>query len=198
MKQEFETTQQGAVPVRFARGDSEDPFNWPLKKKLRMFMAAVVVTYVSAFNASANGSSSISIDPSHSQTYVNSSKIQVPLRQDSSRNTKESLVKTSKPLRSHTWSCSESVSEIPRIFLRFGMLIVLALPFLRTSYPCPSVRNFRSSSSAYHLRKSTISSFAFSSFQFFRNLRPRRSRMRAIELTILLFPNLGRIRLVLE
>jgi len=68
MKQEFETTQQGAVPVRFARGDSEDPFNWPLKKKLRMFMAAVVVTYVSAFNASANGSSSISIDPSHSQT----------------------------------------------------------------------------------------------------------------------------------
>ncbi|GAA5828309.1 hypothetical protein JCM5353_003296 [Sporobolomyces roseus] len=60
----FETTQQ-STPVRFARGDSEDPFNWPLKKKLRMFMAAVVVTYVSAFNASANGAASPGFLKSH-------------------------------------------------------------------------------------------------------------------------------------
>lgn len=67
MKQEFESSPhtQGAVPVRFAKHDPEDPFNWPLAKKLRMFFGALMITYVSAFNASANGAASPGFLKSH-------------------------------------------------------------------------------------------------------------------------------------
>ncbi|GAA6024106.1 hypothetical protein JCM11491_005995 [Sporobolomyces phaffii] len=58
MKQEFESSPQGAVPVRFQNGDPDDPFNWPFLRKMRMFLAALAITYVSAFNASANGAAS--------------------------------------------------------------------------------------------------------------------------------------------
>ncbi|GAA5911084.1 uncharacterized protein JCM6883_004264 [Sporobolomyces salmoneus] len=59
MKQEFETSPaQGGVPVRFAKDDLDDPFNWGLGKKMRMFLCALAITYVSAFNASANGTAS--------------------------------------------------------------------------------------------------------------------------------------------
>ncbi|GAA5933008.1 uncharacterized protein JCM15063_002268 [Sporobolomyces koalae] len=60
MKQEFELS-----PVRFAKDDPEDPFQWPLAKKMRMFMAALLITYVSAFNASANGAASGGFRKSH-------------------------------------------------------------------------------------------------------------------------------------
>jgi hypothetical protein len=66
MKEEFETSPaQGAVGVRFAKGDEEDPFNWRLGKKMRMFLAALAITYVSAFNASANGAASPGFIKSH-------------------------------------------------------------------------------------------------------------------------------------
>lgn len=69
MKQEFETSpSQGAVGVRFDKGDEEDPFNWGFGKKMRMFMAALSITYVSAFNASANGAASGGFIRSHEGT----------------------------------------------------------------------------------------------------------------------------------
>lgn len=76
MKQEFETAevtpnrQEGGgggsgVAVKFASHDAEDPFNWSFGKKMRMFMCALAITYVSAFNASANGTASGGFRKSH-------------------------------------------------------------------------------------------------------------------------------------
>ncbi|GAA6061662.1 hypothetical protein JCM10212_000845 [Sporobolomyces blumeae] len=56
---------QMALPVRFERTDPEDPFNWPLKQKLRGLAAALMITYVSAFNASANGAASSGFREAH-------------------------------------------------------------------------------------------------------------------------------------
>ncbi|GAA5837618.1 hypothetical protein JCM9279_006807 [Rhodotorula babjevae] len=50
---------QAPVPVRFAKGDPEDPAEgWSRLKRYRALALAMFVTYCSAFNASANGAAS--------------------------------------------------------------------------------------------------------------------------------------------
>ncbi|GAA5945293.1 hypothetical protein JCM1841_002722 [Sporobolomyces salmonicolor] len=59
VKQEYVASQEGGVAVRFERFDVEDPsLGWPKWKRYRTAAIAMLVTYLSAFNASANGAAS--------------------------------------------------------------------------------------------------------------------------------------------
>ncbi|GAA6004571.1 hypothetical protein JCM10207_000941 [Rhodosporidiobolus poonsookiae] len=64
VKQEF--AQAEAVPVRFAKGDPEDPAEgWSRAKRYRALALAMFVTYTSAFNASGNGAASAGFRADH-------------------------------------------------------------------------------------------------------------------------------------
>ncbi|BGP05970.1 hypothetical protein JCM10049v2_001789 [Rhodotorula toruloides] len=65
-KHEFASTQGEPVIVRFAKGDPEDPAEgWSRWKRYRALGLAMLVTYLSAYNASANGAASAGFRKEH-------------------------------------------------------------------------------------------------------------------------------------